>query len=61
MENLQLGPRGVVLVLARQRKKSFEPNNLRREVESGANYYDSERNYTSFVWDNPVLHGDSLV
>ena len=44
MENLQLGPRGIVLVPAEKRKRCPNPNNSRREIESEAEYYDSEGN-----------------
>ena len=44
MERLQLGPRGVIVVPARKRTRSLKLNNSRREVESEAEYYDSEGN-----------------
>ena len=61
MENLQLRPRGIVLVPAKKRKRFPKPNNSRREIESEAEYYDSEGNYTSLVWDNPITLEDILV
>ena len=39
----------------------MKPNNSRRIVQSEAHYYNSEKKYTFIVWDNPILHEDSLV
>ena len=39
----------------------MKPNNFRRIMQPEVEYYNSEGEYASIVWDNPVLHEDSLV